>query len=148
MVEFTLICAIPGDKDIFSVKINSNALVSELKDKIHAANPTFTSFGARALSLYKIDVEASNEQQAVKEIETIARKLRISDRLNSIVELNEVFPLGVSRGMVHILVKLPEGVSIDSRACGVVPMQQVWCRPLAAAPLTCPQLLPIFTLTL
>ena len=113
-----LIYTIPGEKNIFSVKINSNELVAELKAKIHGVDTA----SARALSLYKIDVEATNEQQTVKDIETIARNLRIADRLNSIAELNEGFPSGVSHGMVHILVKLPEGEPIDPRACGVVPM--------------------------
>ena len=126
MVEYTVTCAISGDKDIFSVKINSDELVSELKHKIKLESPELGGLAANTLSLYRIDVDASNKQRAIHEVKTIAQNLRITDRLNPVSKLNMVFPSGIPGGKVHILVKIPEGESIDSTACGVIIMADSW----------------------
>ena len=113
-------CAIPGDEHIFSVKINSNEPVSELKRKVMRESPELGDLAAKTLDLFKINVGAPDEQKAIKEIETLGRTLKNADRLNPVLRLNKVFQC-VPDDKIHILVKLPEGESIDSRACGVAP---------------------------
>ena len=96
--------------------------MSELRNKIKQESPELGDLAAKTLSLYKIDVDASDEQRAIDEVATIAQNLGTTKRLNPVSVLDMVFPSGAPGGKAHILVKLPESESIDSRACGVVPM--------------------------
>jgi len=97
-------------------------MVHHLKDKIKRESPELDDLATKMLDLYRIDVDTSNEQHAIKEVETLAQTLRRTDRLTPTWRLNRVFPSGAPADRILILVKLPEGESMDSRARGVVPM--------------------------
>ena len=95
--------------------------VGHLKDAIklkmaHALD----AFDAPRLNLYRIDADASDEKKAIKGVITLAQDLGSVDSLNTTLELDELYPSGPPKKKIHILVKLPEGGSIHSKACDVI----------------------------
>ena len=103
--------------------------MDHLKDKIKLKKTPDLDPLADKLSRYKIDVGASYVQQAIAKVKTVAQTLSSTDILSPTRTLNTVFPLGAPDDKIHILVELPEGESIDSKACGVVPLSLLCCSP-------------------
>ena len=78
IIEYTMMCAILGDKDKEAFQSKSMAIyepVSELKNKIKQANPTtLASFEASALKLYKINIHVSDTLPYKTLIDSISRR--------------------------------------------------------------------------
>src|SRR5258706_8858926 len=118
MVVYTVTCAILGHRTAFSVKIDSNEQVSELKRQIRAEQfQALALFQASDLNLYKINIPVTPTYDAV--IEPIYQRtvnVNEDDELKDpTAELEDVFPDGAPRKTIHILVKVPEGESFSSR---------------------------------
>ena len=107
-------CAILGIKGIFSVKINKDEPVSELKNKIKPADP----IGASALKLYKINIRVPIGTAFNTLIDSIHRR---TIDFNERDELEDPFcelstiPGEFPQRHLHILVEVPAGESFSSR---------------------------------
>ena len=88
--------------------------MDDLKDHIKE-KMSVVDVEACKLELYQINVDASDEQKAIKDIETLAQYLSPTKRLNSTLDLKDVFPEGVPRRKIHFLVRVPKGESFSSR---------------------------------
>ena len=88
--------------------------MGDLKDRITEKRLDVDVVAVK-LELYRIDVDASDLQKAIKDVETLAPRLIPTDRLNPTLDLKDVFPEGVRRKRIHILVRVPEGESFSSR---------------------------------
>jgi len=100
--------------DPFPVRIDESQFVGDLKDRITEKRPDVDVVAVK-LELYRIDVDASDLQKAIKDVETLAPSLITADRLNPTLDLKDVFPEGVRRKRIHILVRVPKGEPFSSR---------------------------------
>src|SRR5258706_7761908 len=121
---YTVTCAILGHRTAFSVKIDSNEQVSELKEQIRAkAFQTLRSFQAFDLKLYKINTPMPDD---LPTYETLIDSIYL--RTIGLNEGNELrhpflklstfqdgFQDGFPDGNLHILVEVPAGESFSSR---------------------------------
>ena len=111
---YTIFCLLKGETIPFSVRIGESQSVDDLKDRIKEKRSVIL-VEALELELYRIDVDASDLQKAIKDVETLAQTLIPTDRLNPTLKLNKVFPSGAPDDQIHILVRVPEGESFSSR---------------------------------
>ena len=118
---YKIYCIILNGATYFSVKIGKDEDVDNLKHHIKEKSPEL-NVARKWLSLYKIDVDASNQQHAIDKVKKLAPTLSTADSLNPMRKMSEVFPSGVPDGKIHILVKLTDCESIDSRASGILLM--------------------------
>ena len=79
MSLLTIWCAILGSPYIFSVDIEADKTVYQLKIKIKENSPELKDIAPKTLSLYRIDVDVSDEQQAIRNVETLAPTLTSAD---------------------------------------------------------------------
>ena len=116
---YTVNCAILGNKNAFSVKIDSNEQVSELKEQIRAEEfQTLASFEASALELYKANIPVSDSDYDTL-MESVSQNTvedKEDQRLrNPFSKLSTAF--GATGPLVeetlHILVKRPRGESFS-----------------------------------
>jgi len=75
----------------FPVRIDESQFVGDLKNRIREKRPDVDVVAIK-LELYRIDVDASNLQKAIKDIETLAPSLIPTNRLNPTLDLKDVFP--------------------------------------------------------
>ena len=132
-VSHTIFCTIhggnPASSQSFSVKIDENETVGELKDYILQKKPkSLANVEADELILYKInafgDTTEERNKSLQKEILRV-QELRGDGELDICETISSVF-LGGSPPpkTYHILAVLPQGepiASADSCACGVAP---------------------------
>ena len=140
---YKIFCIILDGYSPFSVKINKNENVHDLKVTIRTEMaPRFNLFAPVDLSLYQIDVDTinRNEQQAMDEVEAIFRTLSSADKLKTTL-LNEVFLLGAPDDRILIIVEHPEG---ESRASGVIPMSLLYSSPADVSPTPICTLQPLY----
>jgi Crinkler effector protein N-terminal domain len=107
---YTLLCIIIGETTLFSVKINETQLVDELKDAIKKkAEPKLDAFAAHELTLYQVEIDASNEA-CIEEVKSKCKNLSQLSMLNPVFELGDCFDSsGPLRRAIHILVEPPRG---------------------------------------
>jgi Crinkler effector protein N-terminal domain len=116
-------CLIIGDDKTFPVTIDPAKSVGHLKDAIKKKKEhALGAFDADSLKLYQVKVN-----ELLKKTKRMSELARLSRNLNECTELDEEDQLlkifGEAEGKkYYILVLLPTGQSIDSRACGVVLM--------------------------
>src|SRR5258706_7335916 len=111
---YTIFCLLEGETKPFPVRIDESQFVGDLKDRITEKRLDVDVVAVK-LELYRIDVDASDLQKAIKDVETLAPRLIPTDRLNPTQKLNKVFPSGPLDDQIHILVRVPEGESFSSR---------------------------------
>jgi len=118
---YTVNCAILGNKTryIFSVKIDSNKQVSQLKNQIRAeAFHKHAPFAASDLRLYKVNIPVSDsDYDALMEFASPNNvELKEDQRLRrSVSKLSTVFgATGPLEETLHILVEHPGGKSFSS----------------------------------
>ena len=115
-MSYTVNCAILGHKDAFSVKIDSNEQVSELKNWIKVLqSETLASFDVTNIRLYKVDIHVSNYAAVMESVYQHTVKYKEDQMLqNPLSKLSTVFggttPLV---GLLHILVEHPRGESFS-----------------------------------
>ena len=91
-MESTIFCILPGGGDPFSVEIPETQTVGELKDVIEAKQRLDTV--ASELSLYRVNIDASDMQKAIAEAEERFQDLSTSEHvvfLNATKRLSTVF---------------------------------------------------------
>jgi hypothetical protein len=111
-MRYEIFCIIPGGNPAFSVKIDETETVGHLKKEIKAQNgQTLATVDAVALTLYRIEVDGSNEELYIEEVKRLAQDLSILPKLQVVDKLAEVFASSApNRQKIHILVKPPKGV--------------------------------------
>jgi hypothetical protein len=115
-MPYTILCVIIGDNTLFSVNIDETRTVGELKRCIkEKAAHTLASFDAHTLRLYCIDVTGTDPKTLMEAVKQKAQTVSSRDPLNPFHSLQVVYPPPGPPGMmIHILVQLPSGESIDS----------------------------------
>src|SRR5258706_14590663 len=111
---YTIFCLLEGETNPFPVRIDESQFVGDLKKSIKEERSVIL-VEALELELYQIDVDASDLQKAIKDVETLAPKLIPTDRLNPTLDLSDIYPEGVPRTKIHFLVRVPNGESFSSR---------------------------------
>ena len=117
---YTVICAILGREKAFSVKIDSDKQVSELKNQIKGQeSQTLDPFAASALELYKVDIPVSDYSSLMESVSQNAVEYKEDQRLrNHFSKLSTVFgatgPLVGETKILHILVERPGSESFTS----------------------------------
>ena len=116
-MPYELFCIIPDGRDAFVVDIDETRTVASLKDAIKSKLEL--SLNARNLTLYQIDLDGSDEPEYIKEAKRAAENLVNFEKLKVVKRLNTIFgSSGPTEGNIHILVVLPPGEPIYSRARG------------------------------
>ena len=116
-ILYTVNCAILGQKDAFSIRIDSDEQVFELKNRIKALQSrTLSSFDVTDFRLYKADIPVSDYAAVMKSVYQKIVEYKEDQRLqNPLSKLSAVFggtaPLV---GLLHILVECLGGESFDS----------------------------------
>ena len=114
-------CAILGHRYIFSVEIDIQNQVSELKNRIKATVPlTLESCDPPALELYWVQYHVPDEDEAYETlVESIHQNTIQFDPKNKLarpLQMLSSITGGFPKGNIHILVKVPEGESFISKA--------------------------------
>jgi hypothetical protein len=119
-MPFTLLCLIPDSKSVFPVDIDENKTVGHLKKEIKKeTEPEFNAFAAHALTMYKAHIDISvNRDQKIEEICSSDYIFELKEKLNPERKISKYFTVE-SDETISILIRPPEGNSIDSRACDV-----------------------------
>ena len=114
-LQMRLLCIIPGPScKLFSVTIDENHVVDRLKDAIRTVvSPMLADIDAVSLTLYKIDVNALDEDQYAEGVNRLAQKLSTLHELNPTLSMGEVFPLGPLDQRIEILVEVPASESLN-----------------------------------
>jgi len=124
---YKLFCAIFGQQtDAFHVNIDKAQTVSDLKGEIKKEiQQTLGSIDHGALTLYKVDIDVSDNAAYHKAIEQIHHNTVTASKellSNPVHELSAIFGQSIpAGGRIHILVQLPLGQSID------LVNPRVWC---------------------
>lgn len=126
-MKYKMYCFLPGDSTVFEVKILETGTVAGLKKKIKKEKKIFDAVDADELTLYRVNIDASDLQKAIDEAETISQGLSTSGDVESLnVELRnpldglkDVFPQGPAPRTLHILVQPPRRKSTDLWTCDV-----------------------------
>ena len=111
-----LLCIIPGASGkFFSTIIDEKQIVDELKDAIRAKKfRTLTDIDADSLTLYKIDVNALDEDQYTEGVNRLAQNLSTLHKLNPVFSMGKVFPSGPLDERIEILAEVPASKSLKS----------------------------------
>ena len=118
MPKLTLLCINPGSPD-FPVNIDENETVDDLKKKIKEASaPAFDALRADMLTLYRTNVDISDDKDYHRIIDEISRgayQFKPKDELVPSRLTSQFFQRN-SGGTVEVLVELPPGDLIYSRS--------------------------------
>jgi hypothetical protein len=110
-MAYTILCILPDGNPAFPVSIPKTRMVGELKAAIKLElAPTLSAVLVTTISLYQVQIDASDMPRAIAEAATIFRNLSTSQnvKLNPATKLDKIFgPAGPSDEWIHILVSLP-----------------------------------------
>ena len=110
MVVYTVMCTILGHNKPFSVKIDINEPVSELKKQIRGEElRTLESFGASALQLFKINAHGDTSKERINALEEELQRISSDAPLDALDCISDVFPEMPPVKTYHILVVPPQG---------------------------------------
>jgi len=123
-MSYKIFCILRGGRSAFPVNIKQTETVDDLKDAIKAKKKReLDALSANALSLYQVNIDASNMRKAIEVAEAMFQGLETSENmeeLNPVDELQAVFQDHPAGRRVHILVRRPGGKLIDLWICGAV----------------------------
>jgi hypothetical protein len=103
--NWNLFCVVVKENIPFSVKIQPDATVDDLKEAIKIKKqPEFDGFAADRLTLFKINVPAAADRD--KALAAFAANLP-STTMDPLLGLNAYFLDAPPRGTIHILVQTP-----------------------------------------
>jgi hypothetical protein len=110
---YKIFCLLVGETKPISIKIESNATVSEVADQVWSReNRKVGKFNLSSLKLYRVD--ATDVDKAKEKMNQI--KLD-EDELGFMEELNTIYQSGPPRNTIHFIVVLPSnGESVKSTA--------------------------------
>ena len=122
-----IFCIVYGDNAAFPVTFDAAQTVGELKEAIKVKKHNMmANIDADELELYRLDIAERDREKRNRRIEEVL--LKKPDPLYSTDEMGDLYPPSAPpvKGMIHILVILPQGESIiRSSACSV--MAHVFC---------------------
>jgi hypothetical protein len=104
---YKIFCLIFGEKSPFPISIQSNETVGDLKEVINTRKELVASVFSHELTLYLINIEDGYNLEE-KGSERLNSKLTLEELLPT-AKLQDLFPEPPKDGIVHILVKVPEG---------------------------------------
>ena len=109
----TVVCFLPSDKNIFSIKSNERTTFEDLRVAIHQKNiHTLGHISAHRLNLYKINVGFSNLDQYCMIIRQISERTFEFDQKEELgpplCHVSSIFKEHLNPGMIDILVEPPE----------------------------------------
>jgi hypothetical protein len=121
-MPYTLVGFKPGDKSIFSVNIDSNKSVDQLKKEIKTSlDPKLKDVATNDLTLYKVNVDMSDYNQydqIIKEMSRSDYRFPQKEKLVDIAEISRYFQKD-SGSTVEVLVEIPPGELIKSMPCAM-----------------------------
>jgi hypothetical protein len=123
-MPYKLFCFIPGDKCEFPVDIDETQTVGDLKKKIKEEKALkLNAFDAAELTLYKVNVDISSQDTRRTILKAISNNTYGFDpqkeELAPSWKISEYFEKDSDK-TIDVLVELPPGEPIHSRACGDV----------------------------
>jgi len=125
-MSYKIFCILRGGRPAFSVKIDKTETVDDLKEAIKTkVTQALDGVEANALTLYQVNIDASDMEKAIVEAEIRFQGLKNLTRLSEAKTLEGVIgssPPPIER--IHILVQAPGSKSI-------------YCRGVAEAMLIC-----------
>jgi Crinkler effector protein N-terminal domain len=107
-MQYRFLCIVIGEKTEFSVKVDDADLVDELKDAIKKkVEHALGAFDAHALTLYKVEINRSNAEEYIKNLQEASQNPSSNPRLDPADELKVHYASSPPPQMLHILVELP-----------------------------------------
>jgi Crinkler effector protein N-terminal domain len=104
--KWSIFCVVVDENSPFSIKIQPDATVDDLKDSIKAKNqPEFDGFAANRLTLFKVDVPAQDMGEARQQIAALG--LPSMGIMNAVFELRDYYSEPPPKKTIHILVQSP-----------------------------------------
>jgi hypothetical protein len=89
-MQYNLVCFKPGDQDIFSVDIDENKSVDQLKQEIKKKlAPTFNAYGYD-FALYKVNVDISDYNQFDQILKEISRSDYVFPQLEKLAAIAKI----------------------------------------------------------
>lgn len=123
-MHYTFHCAIIGYGTTFPVNIDGTQSVGELKKRIKEAKKhALASIDPDRLMLHKANINISKSDIRKKVMQQIQQNwIKVDgEEMVSAFEVSDYWEKSkLPKRTIHILVKLPLGESIDSRACSAV----------------------------
>ena len=119
-------CIIPNGHPAFTVDISGTSTVHQLKSAIKdSVAPELNNIATAALKLYQINIDGSDRDEYIKEVQRLDESLESLTRLSEPAILRDVFPSsGPLDGRIHIFVV----GKLCMLGCGVV----LWCRSVVS----------------
>ena len=106
----TIFCVIIGQNHAFPVDIDNGYTVGHLKNKIKAMKTqALASIEADVLTLYRIDVDGTDEDEYIKDVNALAQNLSRLRKLSALQLLTDVFGASAPPPQrIHVLVQPAE----------------------------------------
>ena len=133
-MPYKLFCVMSGDSSPFSAEIDETHTVDDLKWKIKTKKAKLDSVAADALTLYKINIDISDDDNYTRIMNLISKgdyDFANKQKLNPSRKISKLFG-GDSDETIDVLVELPPGEPMDSRACGNVVLLDQFDAPFHA----------------
>ena len=106
--KWGIFCVVIDENSPFSVKIQPDATVDELKKAIKLKKqPDFDGFPADSLTLFKVEVLALDLSKALKQIEALDLSSSPEMKMNPLFELKDYYSDAPPKKTIHILVQTP-----------------------------------------
>jgi hypothetical protein len=102
---YTILCLVVGENKLFSIKIQENATVDELKKAIKAEKGMFASVDADSLTLYPVNILVEGRDLDVSKVRAQIAALHLSEEMNPLLELREYYSAAPPKEMLHLLVQ-------------------------------------------
>jgi len=107
-MSITLVCLIKGNlpENAFAIDIDSNKLISHLKDAIKAKNAqTFANVDAKDLKLWKVVIPADRADL----IQGQSQFLQDNNQLKATDYIDDYWTVTPKRRHIHVIVEAPTG---------------------------------------
>jgi hypothetical protein len=125
-MSYTIDCLLIGGTTTFEVTLEESCTVHQLKKAITQKKPhTLANVDADQLTLYRVEIDikiSRNEASRIDALTLQSQNLNEDEALDEEKQLSVIFGQTPQGKKEYILVPVPEGESIDSRACSVVLM--------------------------
>ena len=115
MLQYSIFCILADSRSLILIDIENTKTVAELKDAIKVnAQHELRDYDAHQLKLYKIDVpfDESDKQEHFNTVQNVSQDLTNYKLLHPWVKLSTI-EHGFGDGLLHILIELPAGESIQ-----------------------------------
>jgi Crinkler effector protein N-terminal domain len=101
---YTILCVVDNEDVAFSVEIDKNEIIGQLKQKIFKKMATFANMDPESLDLYHVDIPDASRAQ----LKASVKNERLDSPQLPTKPLIEIFPTGPKPHTVHFIVKSAE----------------------------------------